>query len=303
MAKIEIAHQFNGLHGTFEQKTELYTIRLTVIGDIINGFVGNIDSNVLEKNLKSVCSTLESTQMDNLCGRATHESIAMYIFAASVPYISEVNVSTSNISVTVTREDFLKIPYASYKNLQYGITSFLKGELDNAISLFSESIKEYNNNFQAYNLRGRAYRYKENYKDAETDFSTVISLAPNWSEGWRNKGNILLFQNKFDEMIMYFEKAVQLNSKSALAANNLGYALGLCKRYNEGLKFCKKAIELKPNYKEAYLDCAALYLALGDEKNAELYTTLGNKLEENDEHIYKLGDDEYEENIGGNSHL
>ena len=60
-----------------------------------------------------------------------------------------------------------------------------------------------------------------------------------------------------------FEKAIELKPDYAEAYGNMGIVLGIMKRLDEAVKCFEKAIELKPDYADAYSNIGISLTELG----------------------------------------
>lgn len=262
-----------------------------VSGDVILGFTNHCDSVLLEHRLEAICTDLENSYLDERMGRATHEMVAFWVFQNIGVVIDRVTVSGDRMIAVVNRHDFLRHSYNSVLCQQKATTAFLYGDLASAEALLNEAIQKDVDNEEAYLLRGRVYRYTGEWVKAADDFHKVTQLCPKWSEGYRNMGNMLLFQEKYEAMLPYFCEAVRLAPYSSLAVNNLGYAYGCVGQWEDAYHFCLRAVELNPVYYEAYLDlvCACENLERYDE--AEHYRGIASQLE-SDHSGYQLADAE-----------
>ncbi len=76
---------------------------------------------------------------------------------------------------------------------------------------------------------------------------------------WLSMGMVYYSQNKFEEAIQAYDKAIELNHQDAEAWNNKGTALGMQGRYNEALEAFGKAIEINSSYAEAWYNMGAIF--------------------------------------------
>jgi tetratricopeptide (TPR) repeat protein len=74
---------------------------------------------------------------------------------------------------------------------------------------------------------------------------------------------------QYESAIKRFTEAVDLNPNFPEAWNNLAYSLRLTGRYEEALKHYDRAIKLKPDFMQAHEYRARAYLALDRVKDAE----------------------------------
>ena len=65
------------------------------------------------------------------------------------------------------------------------------------------------------------------------------------AEDWVEKGNSFFFENKFNESIEAFDKAIELNPQYDVAWNNKGLALNKRGEYNLAIKAYDKAIQTR----------------------------------------------------------
>lgn len=289
MSELLISRTFSAEHGTSSRHITHYEVQVMVSGDVILGFTNHCDAILLENRLDTICSSLENSYLDEQMGRATHEMVAFWIFQHIGVVIDRVTVSGDRMTTIVDRHDFLRHKYNSVLLQQKAISAFIHGNLTTAETLLNESIKNDTDNEDAYLLRGRVYRYKGEYVKAINDFRKVIQLCPEWSEGYRNMGNMLLFQKQYEDMLPYFCKAVQLAPYSSLAANNLGYAYICVGQWMDAYRFCLRAVELNPVYYEAYLDLVCACENLEQYYEAEHYRRIASQLK-SDYSGYQLAD-------------
>jgi len=75
----------------------------------------------------------------------------------------------------------------------------------------------------------------------------TIELDPTSAYGWRNKGQALYDQRKFDEGIKAYDEAIRLDPKDAMAWFGKGVALCSQGKYNESIEAYDESIRLDPN--------------------------------------------------------
>jgi Flp pilus assembly protein TadD len=88
----------------------------------------------------------------------------------------------------------------------------------------------------------------------------TIAVNPEVAFAQNNVGSILLRENRADEAIEHFQKALQIQPDDALAENNLGLALVQLRRLDEAALHFRRAVELNPSYFKAYESLGAVYL-------------------------------------------
>ncbi len=110
-----------------------------------------------------------------------------------------------------------------------------------------------------YNL-GVAFFNNQQYDEAIVNFQKALNLNPNLLHAYNYLGNALQEKKQFDEAITYYQKAVQINHDDPTAYMNLGILYQNIKQHDESIKNFKKVIELHPNLSLAY-DYMGLSLA------------------------------------------
>lgn len=78
----------------------------------------------------------------------------------------------------------------------------------------------------AYILKGEYFFDRGNFAAAEQALRTAVSLNWNNPVPHNNLGRVLQHQNKVDEAITQYHRAISINPKSAISYDNLGLALG-----------------------------------------------------------------------------
>ena len=110
----------------------------------------------------------------------------------------------------------------------------------------------------------------------------TIPSSPQTAEEWLQRGSIAHENEQYDEAIKYYKKAIELNPNYMEAYLVLGTAYYEGKKdYDEAIKCFNKAVELDPNLAETYVLLAAVYLEqVNGEKVMECVkkaASLGNK--------------------------
>src|SRR3989338_687728 len=105
-----------------------------------------------------------------------------------------------------------------------------------------------------YNNRGIAWRRKGNLDNAIADFNNSIRLNPNFAEAYNNRGAAWAIKGNLDNAIADYNKAIRLDPNNVLAYNNRGNAWAVKGNLGKAIADYNKAIRLDPNFAEAYND-------------------------------------------------
>jgi serine/threonine-protein kinase len=97
------------------------------------------------------------------------------------------------------------------------------------------------------------FRAASNYELALEQFKTARAGLPNDAEVYTNIGAILRHQGEFEEAVSTFEKGLELDPLSAVAAANLSVTLSCLRRYEEAVHYADRSIALLPDQAYAYL--------------------------------------------------
>jgi tetratricopeptide (TPR) repeat protein len=98
-----------------------------------------------------------------------------------------------------------------------GVAANKKGDLDEAIRLYSKAIAVKTDSADLYFVRGRAYRQKDQYDAAIKDFDKAIALRPNFAEAYNHRGVTRIGKGEQDKARADFKKACELGSSDGCA--------------------------------------------------------------------------------------
>jgi tetratricopeptide (TPR) repeat protein len=125
-----------------------------------------------------------------------------------------------------------------------------------------------------YNNRGAAYGEKGQYDQAIMDFNQAIEINPRYIKAYNNRGIIYRLRGQYDRAISDFNKAIEMNPLDPEAYNNLAwlFATARASGFRDGkraVKLALKACELSDWKLGEYLDTlAAAYARMDDFDNA-----------------------------------
>ncbi|NKQ38425.1 MAG: tetratricopeptide repeat protein, partial [Methanosarcinales archaeon] len=147
------------------------------------------------------------------------------------------------------QEKFIKIAEYSIKFIKPDFESINK--IDKEIN---DLVNQYHIELPAtyYFEIGNIYYKLSKYDEALMFFNKAIEINPDDAEAWYNKGVVLGELNRPDEELKAYNKAIEIKPDDAEAWYNKGVVLGKLNRPDEALKAYDKAIEIKPDYAEAW---------------------------------------------------
>jgi tetratricopeptide (TPR) repeat protein len=122
----------------------------------------------------------------------------------------------------------------------------------NSVTLWDDVIEKTGENWFPLLKRGRAHLNVENMDQAFADFNQSISLKPDYSISYENRGYIYLLRKDYDNAIYDFKRSISINSKSIYAYKSLGFAYLDLKDFDRALMNLNKAISIHPRYADAF---------------------------------------------------
>lgn len=85
----------------------------------------------------------------------------------------------------------------------------------------------------------------------------------NSAEEYIKQGNAYLTKGQYDEALIYYKKAIEIDPNNALAYNSICFIYNKQGQYDKAIEYCSKAIELAPNKALYYGARAAVYWSKG----------------------------------------
>ena len=110
------------------------------------------------------------------------------------------------------------------------------------------------------------------YDNAILYFQKAIQLNPQYSNAYINLGNVYYEKHIPDKAIQLYEKAIELNPQNAPAYENMGNAYADKGNLDKAIQLYEKAIDLNPQDSGAYFNLGVTYGEKGNlDKAIELY--------------------------------
>ena len=115
-----------------------------------------------------------------------------------------------------------------------------------------------------YNILGIALQKKGDFNESIVNFGQAINMQPNFDQAHNNLGNVLKETGKFEEAITSYQRAIELNPNNAGATSNLGNIFRMLGKFEEAITNHQKALKINPNYTEANFNESIIRLTLGE---------------------------------------
>jgi len=94
---------------------------------------------------------------------------------------------------------------------------------------------------------------------AQEEFERAKAQDPTDSRTWYKQGNAFYDQQKFDQAIGAYRRAIDLEPSNKFAHNNLGVVYMEKKDYSKAISSFKRVLDLDPNYDMAVLNLGIIY--------------------------------------------
>jgi Tfp pilus assembly protein PilF len=129
----------------------------------------------------------------------------------------------------------------------------MKGQLEEAVRLYKESIELYPT-AEAHTFLGWMYSFMGRLDEAIEECHRAIAVDPDFGNPYNDIGAYLMQQGRYDEAIPWLQKAMTAPRyfDSGYPHMNLGRVWEHKGRVFDAMREYKKALQLAPNYKEAY---------------------------------------------------
>jgi len=118
----------------------------------------------------------------------------------------------------------------------------------------------------AYYSIGIALQKQNKLEEAIEAYSKALAIKPDYADAYYNMGIALQKQNKLEEAIEAYNKALAIKPDYADAYYNIGIALQKQNKLEEAIEACSKALAIKPDYADAYYNMG---IALKDQGKLE----------------------------------
>ncbi len=135
-------------------------------------------------------------------------------------------------------------------------------------SLFAHTIALYpDHNARAYNNLGNIYRREEKTEEAIAMFQKAIAISPR-PRSFSNLGAVYRKEGRIKDALDQYQKAIEIDPNDADPYFGLGLVYAQAGDLQKAMDSYRAAIDRDPLYAEAYSNMGAIYAAAGDMKQA-----------------------------------
>ena len=122
---------------------------------------------------------------------------------------------------------------------------------ENYLSLWTDVAMKSPNKARPRVSLGYGLRKEDRLDEAVREYTKAIQLNPDYAQAYNGLGAVLREQGKIDEAIQQYRKALQISPKYAAAYNNLGVALREQGKTKEAIQQFRIALKLEPDLPDA----------------------------------------------------
>jgi tetratricopeptide (TPR) repeat protein len=156
--------------------------------------------------------------------------------------------------------------------LSYGSLFFQRGYLDEAETAFQQAFHEDPSSAEALYGIGSVYLNQNKNAEARDAFERTVKLQANYpdtlTDAWNNLGVIATRENRIDDSIECFQRALQVNPHHLLTLDNLGNAYRLEKHWDDARKVLEQALEVDAQDAEANYSLGMVFAQTGQNDKA-----------------------------------
>ena len=134
------------------------------------------------------------------------------------------------------------------KDIEFILDLLSKKKFIDAKNKIDDLIIDFSNSSVLFNILGAFYSEQNKLEEAIANYKKAIKIKSTYAQVHNNLGIALHKLNKLDEAIKSYKVAISLNNSFAEAYNNLGSAMREVNNLPEALEYLKKATKVKPNY-------------------------------------------------------
>jgi tetratricopeptide (TPR) repeat protein len=135
-----------------------------------------------------------------------------------------------------------------------------KGDFATAEKYWTEILEKFPDNAAVWSNRGNSRVSQNKLQEALADYNKAVELAPNVTDPYLNRGTALEGLGRWEMAIADYNRVLELDPKDAMAYNNRGNAQAGLGRWEMAIADYQKSIEMAPNFAFARANYAlALY--------------------------------------------
>jgi tetratricopeptide (TPR) repeat protein len=124
------------------------------------------------------------------------------------------------------------------------------------VTLWEDVVAKYPESHRAHNNLGLALERQDRRQEAIPHYRRALELDPRAAQVHNNLGHALAEAGRHEEALRHLERALRLNPSAAAAHNNMGVALVEEGRIPEALRHYAEALRIDPDFARAHYNSA-----------------------------------------------
>ena len=164
---------------------------------------------------------------------------------------------------------------AGRNNLSFGSVYFERGYMDQAEFFFQQALRDDPSSAEALYGLGSVYLQQQKTAIARQSFERAVRLHASYPgtlpKAWNNLGILAAREERIDEAIQDFERALQIDPNNVIALGNLGSAYRQDKRWTDAKSVLERALQLSPGDPSANYSLGMVFAHLNDTEHAYEY--------------------------------
>ncbi len=233
-----------------------------------------IQSDVAQKIAAALHSKLSPSEKERIEMKPTANIEAYNVYLRAREYRARNKKQDNETAIdllkkAITLDSTFALAWAglsSAYSARYGFGSAISW-LDSAVAVSKKAIALDGNSAEAYNALANCYYYRGIYDKALEGYRKAVDLNPNYFGAVANIGNTYMNEGKFDEALPWLKKAVALAPTDPIPAQ-IGYVHMRLGNFIEAERWLMKAIELQPDYRNANVFLANVYVLQNKDRQA-----------------------------------
>jgi tetratricopeptide (TPR) repeat protein len=191
------------------------------------------------------------------------------IFFVSLPAIAHASehssiVQEENITSNISEAQWQQ----GHEIAKKAVAAAKQGNFKQSERYWTELIATFPDNPAVWSNRGNIRVAQNKLDEAIADFDRAIELAPKQPDPYLNRGVALEGQGNYQEALNDYNRVLALNPEDPMAYNNRGNARAGQQRWLEALTDYQKATELSPNFAIARANAALVSYQIGNKQEA-----------------------------------
>ena len=136
-------------------------------------------------------------------------------------------------------------------NLNEALNLLKEGKIHQAKNLCEKILENDNTNSEVHNLHAFTLYFENKFDESIDSWKRALKINPKYIEALNGQGNAFLKLKKIDMAIQNFEKAIKINPNFFEAYSNLGTCFLRLNKYQDAIHYFDESIKINPNHSKS----------------------------------------------------